>query len=47
MATGLPHGVGMEEVIVGTAAQVLQLLLDRSRIIHPPTFSMLAARGIR
>jgi hypothetical protein len=37
----------MEEILVGPAAQIGELGLDRSRIIHPPTFSMSVARGIR
>jgi hypothetical protein len=37
----------VEEILVGAAAKVDQLLLDRSGIAHPPTFSMSVARGIR
>ncbi len=47
MPPRLANRIRVEEVLVGAVTQIEELLLDRSWVIHPPTFSMSAARGIR
>jgi hypothetical protein len=47
MPARLAQGIRITEVVVRAAAEVDELLFDRSGVIHPPTFSMSVARGIR